>query len=115
VKNLYAEPVNDSQFESRALLKAFAVTSSYARKVFGDNARDLDHPVVLQTVHFDKQRIQFGLFQLNTLDLNSETKNYWFKKPIMELYEDCKYADGRPQLVNYNFNVFKTMCVLYGN
>lgn len=115
VKNLYEEPVNDSQFESRALVKAFTITSSYARTIFGENAKELDQPIVLQTVHFDKHRVQFGLFQLNTLDLNSEHKNYWFRKPIMELYEECKYSDGRPNLVNYNFNVFKTMCVLYGN
>lgn len=117
VKNVYEQPINDSQFESRALLKAFAITSAWARKIYGENARQLEQPVVLQTIQLDKKRVQFGIFQLNTFDLQGEggVKNYWFRKPISDLYDECTYHEGRPQLVNYNFNIFKTMCVLYGS
>ena len=35
VKNLYEKPVTDSQFEARALIKAFTVTASWAKKLYG--------------------------------------------------------------------------------
>lgn len=76
-----------------------------------------DKPVVLQVMQLDGKRIQFGIFQLNTLDLNNENenRNFWFRKPIMHLYDECTYNQGRPMLSNYNFDVLKTFCVLYGN
>ena len=108
--------MTDSQFESRALIKAFAVSGAWIRKFQHSPKEILDYPVVVQTVQFDGPRVQFGIFQLNTLNPNcSKIKNFWFRKPIMNLYDECVYKDGRPSLVNYNFDILKILCVLYGN
>lgn len=98
-------------------MKAFAITSSWAKKVYGENVTDIDKPIVLQVVQLDVKRVQFGIFQLNTLNLipTNEKKNFWFSKPIMQLYDECIYSKGRPMLSNYNFDVLKTFCVLYGS
>lgn len=117
VKNLFETPVTSDQFESRAMTKAFAVASSRARSLYGDDVKDLEKPIVVQVVQLESQRIQFGVFQLNTLNLDGVegTKNYWFRKPEMELYENCYYNEGRPALTSYNFDVFRLMNVFYSS
>lgn len=104
------------QFESRAIVKGFATAAGRAQSLYGNKTKVLERPIVVQVVHLDSKRVQFGVFQLNTLDLEGETniKNYWFSQPAMSLYEDCCYKDGRPSLSSYNFDVFKMMNVFYG-
>lgn len=79
--------------------------------------KTLDKPIVVQVIHLDGNRIQFGIYQLNTLDLNGTdgVKNYWFRKPEMKIYEDCYYNNGRPALHAYNFDVFRLMSIFYNN
>lgn len=117
VKHLFETPVTSDQFESRAIIKGFAVAAGRAQSLYGEDAKVLEKPIVVQVVQLDSKRIQFGVYQLNTLDLDgsSKVKNYWFSKPAMNLYEDCCYKDGRPSLSSYNFDVFKTMNVFYSN
>ena len=114
---MFETPVTTSQFESRAILKGFAVASSRAKSLYGDDVKKLEKPIVVQVVQLDGKRIQFGIFQLNTLDLSGlqGEKNFWFRKPEMELYEDCYYNDGRPALTAYNFDVFRLMNVFYSS
>lgn len=99
------------------MIKGFAVAASQAQRLYGRDVKVLDKPVVVQVVQLDGKRIQFGIFQLNTLALDSgdDVKNYWFTKPPLELYEDCCYRDGRPALTFYNFDVFRLMNVFYSS
>lgn len=117
VKNLYDAPVTDDQFESRAMLKGFAVAASRAHSLYGRNVKDLKKPITVQVVQLESKRVQFGIFQLNTLDLDGDSglKNFWFRKLITNLYDDCFYNDGRPALTSYNFDVLRLMSVFYGN
>jgi len=118
VKHLFETPVTQDQFESRAMLKGFAVAASRAQSLYGaEYDQVLEKPIVVQVVQIDGKRIQFGIFQLNTLALdNSEgVKNYWFINPPMELYNECCYREGRPALTSYNFDVFRLMNVFYSS
>lgn len=109
--------MTDDQFESRAMLKGFAVAASRAHSLYGQNVKDLKKPITVQVVQLESQRVQFGIFQLNTLDLDgaSGLKNFWFRKPITNLYDECCYNHGRPALTAYNFDVLRLMSVFYGN
>lgn len=115
VKNEFETPVTKDQFESRAILKAFAIAASRAQSLYGAEVKELERPITVQVVQLDSKRIQFGIFQLNTLDLDSQdgVKNYWCRKPAMQLYDDCYYNNGRPALSSYNFDVFRLMNVFY--
>lgn len=117
VKNLFETSATSDQFESRAILKGFAAAAGRAQSLYGVDAKILKSPIVVQVVHLDSKRIQFGVYQLNTLDLNgtNNVKNYWFSQPPMNLYENCRYDDGRPSLTSYNFDVFRMMNVFYNN
>ncbi|XP_063704454.1 large ribosomal subunit protein mL37 [Culicoides brevitarsis] len=115
VKHLSDIPVSNTQFESRAIMKAFAVAASKARASLGTNVTDLQQPIVVQTVQSDGKRFQFGIFQLNSLDLTSQKQNYWYSSQIMNLYEECGVKKGKPTLEGYNRDVLKHMTVLYNN
>lgn len=117
VKNLFETQVTPEQMESRALLKGFAVAASRAHSLYGKDTKVLNKPIVVQVIQLDGSQIQFGIFQLNTLDLNNKTgiKNYWFRQPITSIYETCHYNQGRPALVNYNFDILRFMSAFYNN
>lgn len=117
VKNLFETPVTRDQYESRAMLKGFAVAAGRALSFYGPGVKQLETPIVVQVVQLQSERIQFGVFQLNTLDLDGSggLKNYWFSQPETQLYEECTYKDGRPTLTNYNFDVLRMMNVFYSN
>ncbi|XP_058452028.1 large ribosomal subunit protein mL37 [Malaya genurostris] len=119
VSNLFGTPVTDDQREGRALLKAFAVAAARARQLYGDNVKVLPRPITVQAIQTDSKWFQFGIFQLNTLDLTgtdmSENRNLWFRKPKMDLYSDCGYLVGKPSLRDYNKNVLKHFAVFYGS
>lgn len=116
VKHLPDISVTDTQFESRALLKAFTVAASKAHAHLGTGVKELPQPITVQTVQCDGKKVQFGIFQLNTLDLTGNSKqNYWYCSDIMNLYEECTYKLGRPILEGYNRDILKHMQVLYNN
>lgn len=99
------------------MIKAFTVAASRAKSLYGENVKQLEKPIPVQVVQLDGKKIQFGIFQLNTLNLegNDGIKNYWFSMPKVELYEECHYDKGRPALTKYNFDVFKMMNVFYSS
>lgn len=117
VKNLFETPVTPEQMESRALMKGFAVAASRAHSVYGEAVKVLKEPIAVQVVHMDGSQVQFGIFQLNTLDLDNKTgpKNIWFRLPMTNIYENCHYLQGRPALTNYNFDVFRLMSAFYAS
>lgn len=117
VKNLTPTPVVDTQFEGRAMLKAFAVAAAKAKTQYGENIGDLPHPIVVQVVQSDTKRYQFGIFQLNSLNLKEghTVKNLWYAGNIVNLYEECCYKMGKPVLEGYNKEVLRYMMAFYNN
>uniref|UniRef100_U5EPB1 Large ribosomal subunit protein mL37 n=1 Tax=Corethrella appendiculata TaxID=1370023 RepID=U5EPB1_9DIPT len=117
VKNLHETPITDEQFEGRSLIKAFTVAATKARQQFGPNIKDLPEPIVVQSIQTTGKSFHFGIFQLNTLDLTSESgvKNVWFHKKQMNLFTECEYQVAKPVLNGYNKNVLRHFYVFYKN
>lgn len=118
VKNLYEEPVTESQFYSRTLVKAFAVAASRAQQLYGDNVKKLPEPITLQAVHTDNKKFHFAVLQLNTLDLDetAQEKNiFWMLPQAMDLFSECAYVKGKPTLEDYNPEVFQRILSFYCN
>jgi large subunit ribosomal protein L37 len=115
VKNQFETMVTPSQFESRAMIKAFSTAAAKAQALYGADVKDLPKPIVVQCVQTNGQTFHFGVFQLNTMDLDGVdgTKNYWFTRPNINLYEECGYQVGRPVLEGYNADVMRLMNVFY--
>ncbi|KAJ1523379.1 hypothetical protein ONE63_001246 [Megalurothrips usitatus] len=118
VKNLYEEPVTESQFLSRTVVKAFAVAAARAQQLHGDNVKQLPEPITIQAVHTDNRRFHFAVLQLNTLDLDAtaQEKNIvWMLPQAIDLFSECGYVKGRPVLEEYNPEVFQRILSFYCN
>lgn len=72
-------------------------------------------PVTIQLVQTDGRVFQFGIFQLNTLDLENSVKNVWYKTENLPLFSKCCYEAGRPVLEGYNSDVIKHLFAFYNN
>lgn len=78
--------------------------------------KELPTPVTVQLVQSDGRVFQFGVFQLNTLDLEARgVKNLWFKTANIPLFERCCYDTGKPILEGYNNDVIKHLFAFYNN
>lgn len=79
--------------------------------------KDLPSPITVQSVQVNGNKFQFGVFQLNTLNLDGTegVKNYWFSNPIQDLYDVCAYLEARPKLSGYNPSVLKNALAFYKN
>jgi large subunit ribosomal protein L37 len=117
VKNQFETMVTPTQFESRAMIKAFTAAAAKANDMYGADVKVLPKPIVVQCVHTNGQTFHFGVFQLNTLDLDGPdgVKNYWFTRPNINLYDECAYKSSRPVLEGYNTDVLRLMNVFYNN
>ncbi|KAH8358492.1 hypothetical protein KR093_000471 [Drosophila rubida] len=118
VGNMHGSEVSKTQFYGRTLLKAFAVAASRAKQL-GDVPSNgvLQKPIVVQCIQTDGQEFHFGVLQLNTLDLSSDsaTKNYWFHRPSVDLFTECSYQTGRPNIGGYNSEAFRILNAFYNN
>lgn len=84
--------------------------------LFQNDVQELPTPVTVQLVQTDGRLFQFGIFQLNTLNLEKEgVKNVWFKTANIPLFEKCCYEAGRPVLEGYNSDVIKHLFAFYNN
>lgn len=145
VQNCTLEPVSEDQFLSRNLLKAFTFAAAKAQSIYGVNewpfwsinflnstdipinaikcesfqadVRDLPQPITVQCVQVHVNRFHFGVYQLNTLNLDGDSgiKNYWFNVPPIHLYTNCEYEESRPKLKNYNNDVLRHTLAFYQN
>ncbi|KAJ8948101.1 hypothetical protein NQ318_008454 [Aromia moschata] len=116
VQNIYEEEITHTQIFGRSLLKAFTVSASYARQMYGKDVKLLPKPVTVQSVQTDGHFYHFGIFQLNTLDLEGgETKNIWYQTPLLNLFHNCSYKVGKPVLEGYNEEVVKHLYAFYNN
>lgn len=79
--------------------------------------KDLPTPVTVQSVQAKGNKFLFGIFQLNTLNLDGDdgVKNFWFSSNILNLYETCDYVEARPTLSGYNETVMKNALAFYQN
>lgn len=84
---------------------------------FQADVRDLPKPVTVQCVQVYVNRFYFGVYQLNTLNLDGEDgiKNYWFNIPPKLLYTNCEYYESRPVLSNYNNDILRHALAFYQN
>ncbi|XP_062127244.1 large ribosomal subunit protein mL37 isoform X2 [Drosophila sulfurigaster albostrigata] len=118
VGNVHGSEVSKTQFYGRSLLKAFVVAASRAKQL-GDVPANgvLQKPIVVQCIQTDGQEFHFGVLQLNTLNLSTDsaTKNYWFHRPSVELFSECSYQTGRPYLGGYNSEAFRILNAFYNN
>lgn len=118
VGNLHQTGVSTTQFQSRTMLKAFAVAAARAKQLYGEEALSkLPKPIVVQSIQTDGRTFHFGVFQLNTLALgeSGDIKNYWFHESNMDLFSECGYKIGRPYLEGYNKDVFRCFNAFYNN
>lgn len=116
VGNIHGSDVTKTQLYGRTLLKAFVAAAARAKQINGvTSCTDLQKPIVVQCVQTDGREFHFGVFQLNTLNLNSSntTKNYWFHRDSIELFNDCSYKCGRPHLDGYNAEPFRILNAFY--
>ncbi|XP_071453933.1 large ribosomal subunit protein mL37 [Hetaerina americana] len=117
VKNLFDLPVSEQQFLGRSLVHTFAVAAAQARHKFGNDVGELENPVTLQSIHTDGKRFHFSILQLNTLDLNGTVgiKNILWHTPLINMFEECCYKKGRPELIGYNEDVASKTLAFYVN
>ena len=84
-----------------------------------EDVKQLPEPITTQVVHFTGKSFQFGIFQLNTLDLDNtepdSVKNILWLTERMNLFETCKYVEGKNVFEGYNPEVFKLFMGLYAN
>lgn len=78
---------------------------------------DLPEPIVIQSIHTDSVNFHFNVFQLNTLNINSEhdVRNVWWSDPMIKLYSQGDFVDSIPVLDDYNPEVFEKFLAFYSN
>lgn len=115
VHNLTELPVTNHQLSGQFLMRCFTAAAGFARHKF-KTVMQLPHPIVIQCVQTDGQQFMFGVFQLNTLELDQDKlRNYFWFTPQKSLYSKAGYESGRPVLYEYNPEIFDTLFALYTN
>ncbi|XP_026494211.2 large ribosomal subunit protein mL37 [Vanessa tameamea] len=115
VNNIYETPVTPTQILGRSLTHAFTVATAYAKQLYGEDVKDLPDPIHLNCIQTDGQRFHFGVLELNTLNLDGTegTKNVWYCKNDLKLYDSCRYLSAIPVLENYNPKVYGYINAFY--
>ncbi|XP_063627943.1 large ribosomal subunit protein mL37 [Cydia splendana] len=115
VNNIYETPVTPNQVLGRSLTHAFTVATAYAKQLHGENVKDLPEPVYVNCIQTDGQLYHFGVFELNTLNVDGKegTKNVWYCKNNMKLYDSSRYFSGMPVLENYNPKIYGYINAFY--
>ncbi|XP_049877666.1 39S ribosomal protein L37, mitochondrial [Pectinophora gossypiella] len=115
VSNIFETPVTPNQILGRSLTHAFAVASAYAKQLHGEDVKDLPEPVYINCIQTDGQKYHFGVFELNTLNVDGTEgiKNVWYCKNNMKLYDSSRYFSGMPVLENYNPKVYEYINAFY--
>ncbi|KAJ0173629.1 hypothetical protein K1T71_010778 [Dendrolimus kikuchii] len=115
VGNIYETPVTPNQILGRSLTHAFTVAASYAKQIHGEDVKDLPDPIYVNCIQTDGQKYHFGVLELNTLNVdgNEGTKNVWYCKNDLKLYDSSRYYEGIPVLENYNHSVYGYVNAFY--
>ncbi|XP_053549962.1 39S ribosomal protein L37, mitochondrial [Bombina bombina] len=82
------------QLRAKMIMVAYGSALAKAKILFGEEAKDLPHPIVVQSIATDGQLFQFCVFQLNTLDTNSDDgiKNLVWMDSDQPLYDTALCA-----------------------
>ncbi|KAG6449976.1 39S ribosomal protein L37, mitochondrial [Manduca sexta] len=117
VSNVYETPVTPHQILGRSLTHAFTIASAYAKQLYGEDTKDLPEPVYINCIQTDAQNYHFGVLELNTLDVDGTegTKNVWYCKNNLKLYDSSRYFSGMPVLENYNNKVYGYINAFYNS
>ncbi|XP_039175778.1 39S ribosomal protein L37, mitochondrial [Crotalus tigris] len=109
--------------QARVLMFAFGNALAKAKKLYGDEPKVLEKPVVVQSIGTNGQAFHFVVFQLNTTDLDSSNgvKNLAWLDADQLLYEDArKHPEIKKKIVlipagihGYNPDTFKKFLALY--
>ena len=104
-----------NNYPGRSLILAFGQCLAQARLKFGNDVSGvLPEPITIHFVNTNGRKFHFSVFQLNTLDLEGETKNiFWHDPEIKDLYETCAYINAVPTLEGYDHDVFRTLLAMY--
>ena len=89
--------------------------SAQARLKYGpDFVGDLPEPIAIHFVNSSGSTFHFSVFQLNTLNLNSDIKNIFWHQPQMEkLFDTCEYVNAVPTIEGYNHLIFNKLLGIY--
>lgn len=88
----------------------------YNKYVFSqEEVEDLPEPIYVNCIQTDGQKYHFGVFELNTLNVDGVegTKNVWYCKNDVKLYDRSCYFNGIPVLENYNPKVYGYINAFY--
>jgi len=105
----------DDHYFGRSLIMAFASGLAQARALYGDDISGvLPAPITVHFVNTDGKRFFFSVFQLNTMDANSDIKNvFWHDPTVHSLYDQCNYVTGRPVIEGCNPEVANKLLSIY--
>ncbi|XP_044729164.1 39S ribosomal protein L37, mitochondrial [Chrysoperla carnea] len=98
VHNLYETEVTDEQITSRTLMKLYATVSAYVQQfnLINKTTEDISEPITIQSVTSDGQFYEFGILQVNTINLENNIQNIWWTSDKINLFDQCQYLNGRP-------------------
>ncbi|XP_044527749.1 39S ribosomal protein L37, mitochondrial [Gracilinanus agilis] len=111
------------QLRAKMIMFAFGNALAQARALYGEEARPLEQPLVVQSVGTDGRNFQFLVFQLNTTDLASSegVKNLIWMDSDQLLYQHfrClpvikkKVVVEPPGIIDYQPETFRKFFALY--
>eukprot|EP00079_Xenopus_tropicalis_P008404 XP_002931477.1 PREDICTED: 39S ribosomal protein L37, mitochondrial [Xenopus tropicalis] len=80
------------QLRAKMIMLAYGSALAKARNLFGEDAKVLPEPILVQSIGTDGQHFHFLVFQLNTLDLVSEdgVKNIVWMDSDQSLYSSAR-------------------------
>ena len=98
----------------RSLVLAFATALGQARFNHGPEVSGvLDKPITVNFISTNGQDFLVTVFQLNTLDLESNVKNIVWQEQLGNIFETCDYVKAVPQVIGYNEKVVKKLLSVY--
>jgi len=96
---------------SKCLIYAYTTALGQARLLQGDSkSLDLKEPITINSISTNGQLYTASSFQLNSLDLESTTPNYFhFHAEQLPLFDFCGYVDGQDKLEGVNMDTYKIL------
>uniref|UniRef100_A0A8R1TJ30 Large ribosomal subunit protein mL37 n=2 Tax=Onchocerca volvulus TaxID=6282 RepID=A0A8R1TJ30_ONCVO len=108
-------PWTVEQLGAKAIMVCFGAAVAQATRLGQSDFDDLENqPVVTRTVQFVNGRLDLVVFQLNTLDLgsNSRCKNIVWIEPGLQLYKSGKFTENLDVVKDLNVDTFRKFMAL---
>jgi len=96
---------------SKCLIYGYTAALGQARLIQGDSKNlDLQEPITINSISTNGQLFTVSSFQLNSLDLESTTPNYFhFHAEQLPLFDFCGYVEGQVKLEGVNMDTYKIL------